>query len=83
MRMYLSSFDLGNASSELVGLAPAGWVALIMNALDSRPERRERWRLDQTRKLEALGLAARDLGLRDFFDAPDQLRERLREHDMV
>lgn len=83
MRMYLSSFDLGNASSELAGLAPTGRVALIMNALDNRPEARERWRVGQTRKLEVLGLTVRDLDLRNFFGAPDHLRERLREHDMV
>lgn len=83
MRMYLSSFDLGNAPSELAGLALAGRVALIMNALDNRPEGRERWRVGQTRKLEALGLTVRDLDLRDFFGAPDRLREVLREHDMV
>lgn len=83
MKMYLSSFDLGNASSELARLAPAGRVALIMNALDNRPEGREKWRVGQTRKLEALGLSVRDLDLRDFFSAPDHLRARLREHDMV
>lgn len=83
MRMYLSSFDLGNALPVLAGLAPAGRVALIMNALDNRPEGRERWRTGQTRKLEALGLTVRDLDLRDFFGAPDHLRESLCEHDMV
>jgi len=83
MRMYLSSFDLGNAASELAALAPAGRVALIMNALDNRPESRERWRLAQSRKLQALGLTVSDLDLRDFFDAPDRLRDRLSRHDMV
>jgi len=83
MRMYLSSFDLGNAASELVSLCPAGRVALIMNALDNRPEGREIWRRAQSRKLEALGLTVSDLDLRDFFGATDRLRDRLREHDMV
>lgn len=83
MRMYLSSFDLGNASSQLSGLAPAGRVALIMNALDNRYEARERWRVDQTQKLEALGLTVCDLDLRDFLSASDQLGQRLRELDMV
>lgn len=83
MRMYLSSFDIGNAASELVGLSPGGRVALIMNALDNRPEGREKWRHAQSRKLEALGLTVRDLDLRDFFGAPDRMSDRLREHDMV
>lgn len=81
MRMYLSSFDLGNASSELAGLAPTGRTALIMNALDNRPEGRERWRAGQSQKLEALGLTVSDLDLRDFFGAPDRLRERLRRYE--
>ncbi|WP_210324626.1 Type 1 glutamine amidotransferase-like domain-containing protein [Chelatococcus reniformis] len=54
-----------------------------MNALDNRPEDRERWRVGQLRKLEALGLTVRDLDLQDFFGAPNRLREALREHDMV
>jgi len=83
MRLYLSSFDLGNASSCLAELAPEGRVALIMNALDNRSAAREKWRLAQSLKLEALGLNVRDLDLRDFFGAPDRLSDALCEVDMV
>jgi dipeptidase E len=83
MRLYLSSFDLGDRPSELAALAPEGRVALIMNALDHRQEAREKWRLDQSRKLKALGLTVSDLDLRDFFGAPERLREALRAFDMV
>jgi dipeptidase E len=83
MRLYLSSFDLGNAPSELAALAPKGRVALIMNALDNRPEAREKWRSGQRQKLETLGLTVSDLDLRDFFAMTDRLRGALEGFDMV
>ena len=83
MRLYLSSFDIGNASPELVRLAPGGRVALILNALDNRPAAREHWRSDQTSKLTALGFTVDELDLRAFFTAPSGLRDVLRGFDMV
>lgn len=83
MRLYLSSFDVGNATSDLVALAPDGRVALIMNALDNRPEGREKWRIDQSGKLSALGFRVSELDLRPFFGDPDGLHEALRAFDMV
>lgn len=83
MRLYLSSFDVGNATADLVALAPAARVALIMNALDNRPEGREKWRVDQSVKLSALGFSVSELDLRRFFGDPDGLRKALRAFDMV
>jgi dipeptidase E len=74
---------LGMHPSELAALAPKGRVALIMNALDNRPEAREKWRSGQRQKLETLGLTVSDLDLRDFFAMTDRLRGALEGFDMV
>lgn len=57
MRLYLSSFDIGDDPDELVKLAPHGRVGIIMNALDNRPEGRQKWQIAQTEKLEGLGFS--------------------------
>ena len=83
MRLYLSSFDLGSPTSDLVALAPQGRVGLIMNALDNFPDQRAMWRARQSRQLEALGFSLSDLDLRDYFCAKEQLRNRLSDIDLV
>lgn len=83
MRLYLSSFDIGNASSELIALASGRRAALVMNALDNRPAGREKWRQDQAAKLKALGFVIDDLDLRDFFSLQDRLQDALRNYDLV
>ena len=81
MRLYLSSFELGDRPellSALVRGARRGWV--IANALDGLDEdRRQRDTTRQIAALAALGLIARDLDLRELdaatiaaaFGAPD------------
>jgi dipeptidase E len=83
MRLYLSSLGLGDATSELLALAPRGRVALIMNALDGDASSRGHWQADQSRELAALGYHVEDLDLRRFFGEPEALRAALAPVGMV
>ncbi|WP_036292423.1 Type 1 glutamine amidotransferase-like domain-containing protein [Methylosinus sp. PW1] len=84
MRLYLSSFDLGNCPEELVALARGAKEAVVVvNALDNLPEARMKWLNAQTEKLRDLGFTARELDLRDFFGKPSELEESLRGIDVV
>lgn len=83
MRLYLSSLGLGDATPELLALAPRGRVALIMNALDGDASSRGHWQADQTQELAALGYRVDELDLRRFFGTPDALEADLADVDMV
>jgi dipeptidase E len=84
MRLYLSSFDIGDKPQELVALAgPAGRAAIIVNALDNRPEARALWLKNQTDKLAALGFSAVELDLRRYFGPSGDLKGFLRDIDVV
>lgn len=86
MKLYLSSYRLGNYADELVKLVgkPGAKVAVCQNALD--------WSTDLERKAERLevefddmkrlGFAPEELDLRDYFDKPG-LVDRLQSYDMV
>lgn len=83
MRLYLSSFDIGDRPAELVKLAPKGRIGLIMNALDNFPDARQNWQSAQTEKLAALGFTVEPFDLRDCFGVPCQMRGRLKQLDAV
>lgn len=84
MRLYLSSFDLGNRPQRLVDLVGgARRIGVIVNALDHRESARESWREAQTAKLTALGFAATELDLRRYFGRTDALRDALAQLDAV
>jgi dipeptidase E len=84
MRLYLSSFDIGNSPQRLVDLVGgARRIGLIVNALDHREGAREQWREAQTAKLAALGFAVTELDLRHYFGRDDALRETLAQLDAV
>jgi dipeptidase E len=84
MRLYLSSFDLGNCPEKLVALAGAGRrTAIIVNALDNKPDNRARWLKDQTAKLAALGFRVVELDLRSYFGASRNLETFLSSIDLV
>jgi dipeptidase E len=84
MRLYLSSFDLGDRPEELVALAgSARRAAIIVNALDHRPEGRTVWLKQQTDKLVGLGFSVVELDLRCYFGASDKLKRFLRDIDLV
>lgn len=84
MRLYLSSFLLGNAPEALVDLVgPSACCCLVLNALDNLPEARDRFQISQMAALTALGLRVEELDLRQFFDQPDQLRLALHQFDTL
>lgn len=73
MRLYLSSFRLGDHSDRLLGLLghQAGRIAVIANAMDSAPDDVRRAGVErETHALTELGFAPRELDLREFFDRP-------------
>lgn len=84
MRLYLSSFDLGDRPEELVALTGLGRrAAIILNALDHRGEQRAAWLKEQTDKLAALGFNVVEFDLRSYFGAPDRLKTFLSDIDIV
>ncbi len=58
-------------------------AAIILNALDHRPESRSVWLKNQTDKLAGLGLTAFELDLRRYFDAAPALGALLDQVDVV
>ena len=85
MRLYLSSVRLGNRPKALLDLLNGSRrAAVVVNAADhetdeERAESYERERSD----LAGLGLDPYELDLRDYFDRPDALRERLEDIDLL
>lgn len=86
MRLYLSSYRLGNHADELVKLIGRkdARVAVSVNALDFSDDlRRKNARLAQEMaEIETLGFKAEKLDLRDYFDN-DLILEHMREYDAV
>lgn len=80
MRLYLSSFRLGDHPEELSALAGDGSrrAAVIANAIDDRPDdlRRDGVERELT-ALAGLGFEPRELDLRDYFGQPGRLRAEL------
>jgi len=85
MRMYLSSFRMGDHPQRLVELLDAhGPAAVIANAIDGASD--EVRREDVERELEELaelGLDAEELDLRDYFGAPERLAPELERYRLV
>ena len=81
MKLYLSSFRLGDHPDRLVALLPpAARVAVICNSIDAEaPEVRREKVADEITWLVGLGLRAEELDLRDATD----LRIRLTSYDGV
>ena len=84
MRLYLSSFDIGNRPEELVALAGQGRrAAIVVNALDDHLEGRAIWLKAQAAKLVELEFDVVELDLRTYFGAPDELGRFLGDIDVV
>ena len=86
MRMYLSSYRLGNHTDRFQALVgkPDARVAVSVNALDGA-ERSVRNDIVLRRELEdmqSLGFMAEELDLREYFDR-DDLVEKMKEYDAV
>ena len=85
MRLYLSSFRLGNHATRLLELVkPTARVAAIMNALDPLPVT---VRQQLVTRLEGdfatIGLNIEELDLRNYFGSTSRLADDLAEFDLV
>ena len=88
MRLYLSSYRLGDSAGALLALVGNGArAAIISNALDNvSAAARDLYRAevhDPVATFAALGILARELDLRDYFGAPERLRRALGGIDLV
>lgn len=88
MRLYLSSYRIGDRAGSLLALLGNGKrAAVIENALDNiSPAARDLYRAeayDPVVELGSLGIAATPLDLRDHFGDPEGLRARLSRFDLV
>jgi dipeptidase E len=85
VRMYLSSFRMGDHPERLLALlGHAGSAAVIANAMDGqRDEDRSQGVQRELVALRDLGLGAEELDLRDYFDAPTQLATDLSRHQLL
>jgi dipeptidase E len=75
VRLYLSSFRIGNCADRLVAMAAGSdRVAVIANAMDiAVNEVREQAAARELIALEQLGFAAAELDLRNYFTDPERL----------
>lgn len=88
MRLYLSSFRMGDDFQRLVEALPAGAaVAVVSNAADFiAPEDRAAYArnvFDPVERFRAHGLAADELDLRDYFGRPEALGSALAKVRLV
>lgn len=88
MRLYLSSYRIGDRAGSLLALLGGGKrAAIIENALDAfSAEARDIYRreaYDPVHELGSLGIAGTSLDLRDHFGDPEGLRARLSQFDLV
>ena len=79
MKMYLSSYELGDETNKLIDMRPDNrTVGYIFNAMDRR-EPDSAKKLERMKRnmedLDALGFESFNLDLRDFFGRQKKLRE--------
>lgn len=85
MRLYLSSFQIGNSPEALVNIAGSNKrVAVIMNACDvCRPEERSVYLEKQKRDMLGLGFDPEELDLRKYFGKSSELKEVMQDFGIV
>lgn len=87
MKLYLSSFKIGNKEQKLKEITKNGnkKVAYINNALDFATdlERRNKSDAVDISDLERLGFAVDILDLKRYFNSPDELEEKLDHYDVL
>jgi len=85
MRLYLSSFRLGNKPEELlILLAGRKRTAIILNAMDMvGSEDRAASLKREVVDLKNIGLEPTELDLRNYFAKPDELKQTLSRFDLV
>lgn len=85
MKLYLSSYKLGNHVAELLRLLKGrSKVGVIMAAQDYKDaETRTARLLEECTALQDLGLEPEEVDLRDYFKNHEGLAERLASYDML
>lgn len=85
MRLYLSSFRLGNKPEILASMISGKKrAALILNARDYFSENdRAAGRIEQISELKKLGITAVEVDLRKFFRKQNALQKELEQYDAV
>lgn len=83
MKLYLSSYKLGNKTDELIKWVKEhnNDILVISNALDVFPdgERKMNGILEKSKELETLGFNPIHLDLRNYFNKPELLREEIQK----
>ena len=86
MKLYLSSYRLGNATDKLVSLVPENKkAAVVFNALDfsSDLERKQSTINREMQDLSEIGLEPEELDLRPYFGNPESLKEPLSRFGLI
>lgn len=85
MRLYLSSYGLGNHPEEMKPLLHGGVrTAIIMNAQDSKSPKDRHVRLNQEMDdLKDLGLEPVELDLRNYFGKSEELASAMNDFDYI
>lgn len=86
MKMYLSSYRLGDNPQQLVSLVGDNKrVAVIANSIDfgNDPQRRRDGVQREIDDLTKLGLQPEELDLRDYFGKPQDLEKKLSEYGVL
>ena len=85
MKLYLSSFRLGNNPERLGKLLSANKkAAVIVNAIDDEtPEIRKEKLEREFADFQTLGIQTEELDLRNYFEKTDELKEKLSQYGMV
>jgi len=87
MRLFLSSYRIGNRPDELLRLLHGGRrTAVISNAIDlglSEPERLQASIVEEAARLASIGLHPEPFELREYFGDAAALREALISFDLV
>ncbi|MDO8497600.1 MAG: Type 1 glutamine amidotransferase-like domain-containing protein [bacterium] len=86
MKLYLSSYHLGNHSEKLKAMIGANKkAAVILNAMDfiQDPVKREESMRQELDDLKNLDLQPEELDLRTYFGKADELRLKLKEYGLV
>jgi dipeptidase E len=85
MKLYLSSYHLGNKPEKLKELVGENAkAAIILNAADNSDiDRRSSYVTSQIDALASLDIQAEELDLRDYFNNSQELATKLSDYDLV
>lgn len=85
MRLYLSSYKMGNKPEEMLPVfGDNKRTAIIANAQDSKPVESRTERVQQEiESLTALGLQPEELDLRDYFGKTAELAHKLNDYGYI